>query len=369
MNRPLRIAVVGYGFQGREHLALLRAGIAGAVPAAVVDRALACTGTVEGLPAFAALEDCLAARAADAVIVATPHASHVALAAGALRAGLHVLCEKPVAVDAEQVDLLLAAHAGRPDRVLAAVHQQRCDPRYRRLRQLIRSGELGAIQRVAWTVTDWYRTEAYYRQAPWRGTWAGEGGGVLVNQAVHQLDLWCWLFGLPRQVQARCRFGAWHGIEAEDDVAAILELPGGGTGLFAASTGDSPGVNRLEVDCDRGRVEIEGEALRFRRTAEPLHRHRAASAAIWDHPPIEERIERPTADGSPLRTLLADFIDACRGGHAPLAPVAEARDQMALANAILVAAVEGRAVALPLPAQRFARTLAGLAGGALARAG
>lgn len=357
----LRVAVVGYGYQGREHGGLLRAGVAGAVPAAVVDRTCATGAIIDGLPAFASLDDLLAARAADAVVIATPHAAHAGLAIAALRAGLHVLIEKPVAIAARDVDTVLAVHARHPGQVLAAVHQQRCDPRYQRLRALIRSGALGAIHRVTWTVTDWYRSESYYRQAPWRGTWAGEGGGVLVNQAVHQLDLWCWLFGRPERVQARCRFGAWHGIEAEDDVTCLLELPGGGSGVFIASTGDSPGVNRLEIACDRGQVEVDGEGIRFRRTRVAVCEHRRTSASPWDHPANEDLRYPDTAPAAPLRPLVEDFVAACRSGGAPLAPVAEARDQVELANAMLVSAVDGSAVDLPLAAERFPRVLAGLA--------
>jgi predicted dehydrogenase len=219
---------------------------------------------------------------------------------------------------------------------------------------MLASGVLGAVQRVVWTVTDWYRTQAYYDSAPWRGTWCGEGGGVLVNQAVHQLDLWCWLFGLPTRLQARCSFGAWHDIGVEDEVSMLCDLPGGGSGVFIASTGSSPGVNRLEVDCDQGRMVVDAEGLTWQRTSMAVGAHRRHSPNRAEHLPItREHVAHPN-HGPQLAGILADFAIACRTGCSPLAPVAVVRAQIALANAILVAACQGTAVELPLTAGRFA---------------
>lgn len=154
--------------------------------------------------------------------------------------------------------------------VFAAMFNQRTDPKYVRLKRMMEDGSLGRIQRINWIVTEWFRTDEYYAAGGWRASWAGEGGGVLLNQCPHQLDLWQWLFGMPDTVQARCRFGHWHDIEVEDDVTAILEYNNGATGVFIASTGEAPGTNRLEIAADRGRVivgrgALNSSATKFRR--------------------------------------------------------------------------------------------------------
>jgi predicted dehydrogenase len=130
---------------------------------------------------------------------------------------------------------------------------QRTDPFFLKLRQLVKSGELGAIRRVGWTITNWFRTEAYYQSSDWRATWAGEGGGVLLNQCPHNLDLFQWIFGMPATVRASCHFGRYHDIEVEDDVTAYLEYSDGMTAVFTASTGEAPGTNRLEVAAELGK--------------------------------------------------------------------------------------------------------------------
>ena len=276
----------------------------------------------------------------------------------ALRGGCHVLVEKPVALACAEVDAVLAVHAScAPGLVLAAVQNQRTDSRYQQLKALLASGALGRIHRVVWTATDWYRTQAYYDSAAWRGTWAGEGGGVLVNQAVHQLDLWCWLFGLPTRLTAHCRFGAAHDITVEDEVDVLCTLPGGGSGVFITGTGTSPGVNRLEVDCDHGRVVVDRHGLTWQRTAPSVSTHRRISRTPWEHPATVEEFHPHPPPGLQLAAVITDFATACRTDRAPLAPVAEVRAQVAFANAILVAGCSGAGgeiLSLPLAEGRFA---------------
>ena len=222
--------------------------------------------SIEG---FVSVDDFLRSSETDAVLIATPHYSHTAIGIQALEAGRHVLVEKPISVHKSDAERLIAAHRGS-DQVFAAMFNQRTDPFFLKLRQLVQSGDLGAIRRVSWTITNWFRTEAYYQSSDWRATWAGEGGGVLLNQCPHNLDLFQWIFGMPAKVRAFCHFGRYHDIEVEDDVTAYLEYPDGMTAVFSASTGEAPGTNRLEVAAERGKVVIENDLFLFTRNEVPM---------------------------------------------------------------------------------------------------
>ncbi|MDR0474370.1 MAG: Gfo/Idh/MocA family oxidoreductase, partial [Treponema sp.] len=191
-----------------------------------------------------------------AVLVATPHYLHPSLTIKALGAGFHVMCEKPAGVYTKQVREMnqIAEKSGL---VFGLMFNQRTNCNYRKMRELVHSGKLGAIKRVSWIVTDWYRTQAYYDSGGWRATWDGEGGGVLLNQCPHNLDLLQWICGMPDRVRAFCHNGKWHDIEVEDDVTAYLEYPNGATGTFITSTADAPGTNRFEITLEKGKLLIE----------------------------------------------------------------------------------------------------------------
>src|SRR5690606_18350420 len=160
---------------------------------------------------------------------------------------------------------LIAAARAHPNLVFAGMFQLRLEPRYQKLRQLIRNGELGRLMRVTWINTDWFRTDAYYASSGWRATWKGEGGGVLINQCLHNLDTLQWLFGMPARIRAFCQLGRHRNIEVEDAVTAYLEWPEGATGTFVSTTAEAPGTNRLEIAGTRGRVILENDRLTFDR--------------------------------------------------------------------------------------------------------
>ena len=271
----IRLGIIGIGNMGSEHCRLI---LSGQTP----EIALTCVAdprqdrrdwAQQTLPAgtgiYADGMSLIRAHACDAVLIATPHELHPPLAEAALRAGLHVLSEKPAGVYTAQLHPVIAA-AQETGRTYALMFNQRTNCVYRRLKALLDSGELGALKRVTWVVTDWYRSQAYYDSGAWRATWTGEGGGVLLNQCPHQLDLLQWLCGLPTTVRAFCHEGKWHDIEVEDDVTAYLEFPGGATGVFIASTGELPGTNRLEIACDRGKVVCENGQLTLWRLPQSL---------------------------------------------------------------------------------------------------
>ncbi len=359
----LRLGIVGLGSMGAQHAAAL---LAGRIPrcrlTAVCDRDPARLAAYAGLPAFADAAALAASGTCDAVLVATPHPDHPASGAAVLAAGLHLLMEKPLAVQVADARRLIDAYAQRPRReqVFAAMFNQRTDPHYRALKGMLASGELGPVRRIAWTITDWFRSEAYYAAGGWRGTWRGEGGGVLLNQCPHQLDLWQWLFGMPARVSAVVALGGRHAIEVEDDVTALLEYADGTTGVFATSTGEAPGSNRLEVAADRGRVVIEGDCLRIIRNAIPASEFSRTTRERFAKPPTTEEAQAFADHGGQHAEVLADFAAACLDGRPPLAPGVEGIRSLELGNAMLLAGLDRAAVDLPLDAERYARRLAGL---------
>lgn len=198
----------------------------------------------------------------DAVIIATPHYEHPRLAILAFEHGLHVMSEKPAGVYTKQVREMNEA-AIRSGKVFGMMFNQRTNCVYRKMHEMVQSGKYGQIKRVNWIITDWYRTQAYYNSGGWRATWDGEGGGVLLNQCPHNLDLLQWICGLPCRVRAFCHNGKWHQIEVEDDVTAYLEFPNGATGVFVTTTADAPGTNRFEITLERGKLVAEHDNLTF----------------------------------------------------------------------------------------------------------
>lgn len=207
----------------------------------------------DDIPIFDSDKDLIASGICDAVMVVVPHYFHPEISIRAMQQGLHVLCEKPAGVYTRQVQEMNNV-AEKSGKVFAIMFNQRTNPAFIKMHDLVRSGELGTIKRVNWIITDWYRTQAYYDSGEWRATWDGEGGGVLLNQCPHQLDLLQWICGMPIRVSAHCHIGKWHHIEVEDDVTAYLEYENGATGVFIASTGDAPGTNRFEIDLSGGQL-------------------------------------------------------------------------------------------------------------------
>ncbi|MBR4013700.1 MAG: Gfo/Idh/MocA family oxidoreductase, partial [Clostridia bacterium] len=191
-----------------------------------------------------------------ALLVAVPHYDHPKYSIMAMRKGLHVMCEKPAGVYTNQV-LEMNKVADECGVVFALMMNQRTNCIYRKMREIIKSGEMGQIRRTSWIITDWYRPQAYYNSGDWRATWSGEGGGVLLNQCPHNLDLWQWICGMPKVVDAKVHFGKWHDIEVEDDVTAYVEYENGATGTFITTTGDMPGTNRFEVTLEKGKLIAE----------------------------------------------------------------------------------------------------------------
>ena len=309
----------------------------------------------------------------EAVVVATPHSRHIVFAAPALERGLHVLVEKPVAMSVEGAaganEAFTRGRAKKPDLVFAAMFQQRLMPVWRRLREVVQE-ELGQLQRVSWTVTDWFRTSAYYASGGWRGTWRYEGGGVLMNQAPHNLDLLLWITGItPGRVTAVTRYGRFHDVEVEDEVAAVVECGNGDDAgpvvTFVTSTGEAPGTNRLEIVGENGSVVAEDGTLRIRRLDKPVSEHNRTGPAKQRTVPFEETVETPGATGSPTYTdqipfrrgIFENFANAIRQREAVVAAGTDGLASVELANAMLLSGDQRRPVELPLDVHEYQKWL------------
>ena len=197
----------------------------------------------------------------DSCLVAVPHYDHAKYSMECMKRGIHVMCEKPAGVYTRQVREMIAESEKHPEVVFGMMFNQRTNPVYRKMYELVHSGKYGEIRRTNWLITNWYRSQAYYNSSDWRATWAGEGGGVLLNQCPHQLDLWQWICGMPVKVQSKIKYGKWHDIEVDDDVTTFVEYENGATGVFITTTGDGKGTNRFEVQMDGAKLVVEDDKL------------------------------------------------------------------------------------------------------------
>jgi predicted dehydrogenase len=353
----VRLGIIGVGSMGAVHAQSL---IDGKVPrcqlAALCDPRAERMQRFSSVERFDSVDDFLRRSQTDAVLIATPHYAHTTIGIQALESGRHVLVEKPISVHKADAERLIAAHR-RPDQVFAAMFNQRTDPFFLKLRQLVKSGELGAIRRVNWTITNWFRTEAYYESSDWRATWAGEGGGVLLNQCPHNLDLYQWIFGMPSVVRGFCHFGRYHNIEVEDDVTAYLQYPDGMTAVFTASTGEAPGTNRLELAAENGKVVIENDQFLFTRNEVPMSEFSRTDPGRFSVPPIWE-VRIPMDDHGPQHNgILANFVAAILDGAPLIAPAQEGINSLELANAFLLSTLEDRVISLPIDPVLFEKHL------------
>ncbi|MEM9159595.1 MAG: Gfo/Idh/MocA family oxidoreductase [Verrucomicrobiota bacterium] len=356
MERNLRVGIVGMGLMGSYHAkSIIDDKVPGMKLTGVCDSvedSVAKWRKRDGVSVFDDFETMLRSGEIEAALIATPHYSHTPLGSAALDAGLHVLVEKPISVHKADCEKLIAAHKNEA-KVFAAMFNQRTNPAYAKLKKMIEGGELGIIHRIQWTATDWYRTQSYYDDGGWRATWSGEGGGVLLNQCPHQLDLYQWLFGMPQVVRGFCQYGRFHDIEVEDAVTAYFEHEGGATGTFIASTGEAPGTNRLEVAADRGKIVIDENGFQYLRNEMGVTEHLRTELGKFTKPDARE-IEGPSSgDGEQHVGILKNFVEACLEGQQLIAPAAEGIRSVELANSILYSASLDEKLRLPMDSAAY----------------
>jgi predicted dehydrogenase len=347
----IRFGVIGFGNMGRYHADYLNKGsVPGAVLSAIVDTNDAVLRTAQEMYPSALIypnvDHLLTANTIDALIVATPHYFHPPIAIAALNAGLNVLVEKPAGVYTGQVREMNDV-ASRSDKVFGIMFNQRTNGAHQKMRDLVASGELGELKRVLYVITDWTRTQAYYDSGGWRATWVGEGGGVLLNQSPHNLDLLQWIAGMPARVRAFCSFGRYHDVEVEDDVTAYLEYANGASGVFITSTGEAPGSKIFEITGDRGKLVLANGQLTFHRTAVPV------SDFLRDCPdgfaqPETWACQIPVGGGEEHIGITKNFVAAITDGKPLMASGQEGINGTTLANAMLLSTWIDNWVNLPL---------------------
>ena len=275
MADKVKLGIIGYGHIGSQHGRAIRDGKCPQVNLTAVcdiDPArleLAKKTNGEDIQTFTDASELIHSGACEAVIIAVPHYLHPSMAIEAMETGLHVIVEKPAGVYTKQVEEMNAVAAKHPELVYCMDFNQRTNPLYKKVKDLIDSGDLGEMTRVIWIVTDWYRSQSYYDQGGWRATWDGEGGGVLLNQNPHNLDLWQWMCGIPKRVKSQVYYGKHRNIEVEDDLYALVEYENGATGCYITTVGDAPGTNRLEIDGTNGKIVVENNELTFYRLRIP----------------------------------------------------------------------------------------------------
>ncbi|MEI7880469.1 MAG: Gfo/Idh/MocA family oxidoreductase [bacterium] len=356
--KKVRIGVIGIGLMGQGHLmnlAKAKNAELTAVCDVIRERADQAALTYE-CAAFYDHRELLKTNVCDAVLIVTPHYAHTTIGIDALKAGLHVLVEKPISVHKADCQRLIAAHQ-KKGQVFAAMFNQRTDPHYRKIKQMLERGDLGKLDRITWVITNWFRSESYYASGGWRATWAGEGGGVLLNQCPHNLDLWQWLFGMPDRVRGFCSLGRKHNIEVEDEVTAHLSYNNGCTGVFITSTGEAPGVNRLEIAGEHGRLTLENNDLRFIRNEVSANDFLRDTPEKFSIPPVWD-IQIPiSGNGGQHAEILQNFIDAIVSGVPLIAPAKEGIKSVELGNAMLYSSEIGKTLEMPLNAPAYERML------------
>jgi predicted dehydrogenase len=354
----VRLGIIGMGNIGKFHADyLLQRKVGRCELVALCSPSLVPSEKYQSLKIFTNGHDLIKSGTVDAVIIATPHPQHAPLGLAALQAGVHLLVEKPVAWHKADAERLIAAHQQRPEIVFAAMFQLRVEPRYLKIQKLIRDGELGRIVRVNWINTDWYRTEAYYTSSAWRATWKGEGGGVLLNQCLHNLDILQWLCGMPKRLRGFCQFGRFHHIEVEDNVTAWLEWADGATGAFIGSSGEAPGVNRFEIAGSRGALLLENNKLTFRRNdANMLQFSQTAKAGFLK--PDVWNVEIPYDDAPlPHAAITQNFVNAILDGQPLIAPGEDGVNSVELANAMVLSSLAGEILELPMSGAAWEKKL------------
>ena len=362
MSDKIRLGIIGIGNMGTGHA---RNVVEGKCPdfelRAVADiNPERLRWAAENLPMaarFDSAEGMLDSGLVDACIVSVPHYDHPALAMACMRRGIHVMVEKPAGVYTKQVREMNEEAARHPEVKFGMMFNQRTNCVYRKLRELVRSGQYGQLRRANWIITNWYRPQAYYDSGDWRATWAGEGGGVLLNQCPHQLDLWQWICGMPVRVQSHMRFGQWHDIEVEDDVTTYAEYENGATGVFVTTTGDAHGTNRFEVQMDRARLIVEHDRLSVLEFEVPEPEWSRTNQVPFATMPAHEAQVETDGQNPQHAGVLNAWGGAILRGEEMVAHGEEGIHGLMLSNAMHLSAFLGRPVDLPIDEDLYCEEL------------
>lgn len=359
--KKVRFGIIGLGNQGSTYLHKLfgEGKIENGVVTAACDinpvkteRAREKAG--DGIAWFSDYLEMLDSGLCDAALVETPHYLHPEMVEECLKRGIHVICEKPAGVYAEQVKEMNAA-AEKSNAKFGMMFNQRTNCVYRKMRELVKAGAIGKLQRVTWIITDWYRSQYYYDTGSWRATWAGEGGGVLINQCPHQLDLLQWVLGeMPAAVRGFCGYGKWHDIEVEDEVTAYLEYANGATGVFITTTGETPGTNRFEISGTKGKLLCENDTLVFYRNKEDGAEFSVTTDKAFGRPEYEKTVVETDGKNPQHAGVINNFANAILGTEELFVDGREGINGVELMNAIELSGWHGgERVTLPVDGKAY----------------
>ncbi len=356
--KKVRMGVVGYGNMGTTHVHNLASGAVPNMELTAVcdiaeDRRAACKEAHPSVAVFATATELFDSGLCDAVLIAVPHYDHVPLSVEAFGKGLNVLVEKPAGVYTKQVKEMNEA-AKKSGKLFGIMYNQRTNPVYAKLRSMVQSGELGHIKRITWIITDWYRSQAYHDSSAWRSSWKTEGGGALINQNPHQLDLWQWMFGMPDRIFAKVSFGKYYNIEVEDDVMAFFEYDNGTTGEYITSTGEAPGTNRLEIACDMGKVIVENNQITFYRNVISEREFNRTNTAPFGQPECWKCALPDFGNAEHHVGIMKNYANALLHGTELLAKGEDGIRGLTISNAIHLSGWTGKTVDLhDFPDEQF----------------
>lgn len=358
----IRFGLVGVGSMNLTHAQTLVQSVPQARLCAAATRSKAHAAQLHELPGcdtvriFETPQAMYESGTIDAVLIASPHRLHVQQAIEAFHAGIHVLLEKPTGVTTQEVRFL-NAEADASGCAFGVMFNVRTHPAYQEMRRLVASGELGEIRRTSLVVTDWFRAQSYFDSGAWRATWKNDGGGVLLNQAPHNLDLWQWICGMPVRVRAFCGLGRWHNIEVEDDVTAYVQYANGATGTFIASTGEVPGTNRFEIALDGGQLLYEHGHLTLTRTEMPISQFTRTYPSGYGKPAVVTTDITPDAPYPMHAGVIRAFADHILTGNPMVADGREGLNSLMLSNAMLLSSWTDKTIELPFDDALFSRLL------------
>lgn len=350
--KEVRVGIIGIGNMGSAHAVNIYEGKVQKMRLCAIcdikEGVLQWAKTrLKGVKQYQDYKEMLSSKEVDAIIIATPHKLHPIIAKEAFATGLHVLTEKPAGIDIRSVREMNAA-AEKSGKLFGIMYNQRTNPLYAKLRQMVKEGTLGEIKRMVWIITNWYRTQSYYDSGEWRATWDGEGGGVLLNQCPHNLDLWQWIMGMPMKVQAHCQYGRYHQIDVEDDVTIWAEYANGATASFITSTGEYPGTNRLEISGTKGKAVIECGVLKWYALDKDERVICMTEAENTSYEPVLYKEIVQEGQESAHLGILQNFTDAVLEGKELLAPGKEGIFGLTISNAAYLSDWTGRIVDLPM---------------------
>lgn len=351
--KKIKLGIIGIGNMGTGHAGSVRNGMCPEIELVAVadinkERLAWAKEEYKGeVTCFATAEEMLDSGLIDSCLIAVPHYDHTTYAIECMKRGIHVMVEKPAGVYSKQVRLMNEEADKHPEVVFGMMFNQRTNCVYRKLRELVQSGNYGSIRRTNWIITDWYRSQCYYDSGNWRATWAGEGGGVLLNQCPHQLDLWQWICGMPVKVQAHLHYGKWHDIEVEDDVTAYVEYENGATGVFITTTGDAKGTNRLEIQMDKAKFIVEHNKLIMEEYEMSEPEFSKTNKIPFGN--VNSTVIEVETDGqNPQHTgVLNAWADAILHGGKLVADGKEGINGLILSNAMHLSSFLGKEIAIP----------------------